>query len=85
MKPNINFVHMSPEDKQKSLLETRAGRPSDEPMWVFGFGLISPINGSCALTDSLKIKLLSNTKTKNLIIVVGDTCRLDVTDLKSQK
>ena len=29
---------MSPEDKQKSLLETRAGRPSDEPMWVFGFG-----------------------------------------------
>jgi len=38
MKPNINFVHMSPEDKQKSLLETRAGRPSDEPMWVFGFG-----------------------------------------------
>jgi cation transport protein ChaC len=38
MKPNINFVHMSPEEKQQSLLETRAGRPSDEPMWVFGFG-----------------------------------------------
>jgi cation transport protein ChaC len=31
-------VHMSPEEKQQSLLETRAGRPSDEPMWVFGFG-----------------------------------------------
>ena len=29
---------MSPEEKQQSLLETRAGRPSDEPMWVFGFG-----------------------------------------------
>ena len=38
MKPNINFVHMSPEKKQQSLLETRAGRPSDEPMWIFGFG-----------------------------------------------
>lgn len=38
MKPNINFVHMSPEEKQESLLETRAGRPRDEPMWVFGFG-----------------------------------------------
>jgi len=38
MKPNINFVHMSPEEKQQSLLETRAERPSDEPMWVFGFG-----------------------------------------------
>ena len=38
MKPNINFVHMSPEKKQQSLLETRAERPSDEPMWVFGFG-----------------------------------------------
>ena len=38
MKPNINFVHMSPEEKQQSLLETRAGRPKDEPMWVFGFG-----------------------------------------------
>jgi cation transport protein ChaC len=38
MKPNINFVHMSPEEKQQSLLETRAGRPSDEPMWIFGFG-----------------------------------------------
>lgn len=38
MKPNINFVHMSPEEKHQSLLETRAGRPRDEPMWVFGFG-----------------------------------------------
>ena len=38
MKPNINFVHMSPEEKQQSFLETRAGRPSDEPMWIFGFG-----------------------------------------------
>ena len=38
MKPNINFVHMSPEEKQQSLLETRAARPRDEPMWVFGFG-----------------------------------------------
>ncbi len=38
MKPNINFVHMSPEEKHQSLLETRAARPRDEPMWVFGFG-----------------------------------------------
>lgn len=38
MKPNINFVHMSPEEKHQSLLETQAARPSDEPMWVFGFG-----------------------------------------------
>lgn len=38
MKPNINFVHMSPDEKHQSLMETRAGRPKDEPMWVFGFG-----------------------------------------------
>ena len=38
MKPNINFVHMSPDEKHQSLMETRAGRPDDEPMWVFGFG-----------------------------------------------
>jgi len=38
MKPNIDFVRLPKEESHKILLETRAARPRDEPMWVFAFG-----------------------------------------------
>lgn len=38
MKPMIEYMRLSPEQRHQLLLETRAARPKDEPMWVFGFG-----------------------------------------------
>ena len=38
MKPNLTYTKLPPEESHRLLLETRAGRPKGEAMWVFGFG-----------------------------------------------
>ena len=38
MKPTLVYTKLPPEESHRLLLETRAGRPKDEAMWVFGFG-----------------------------------------------
>lgn len=36
--PQFEYVKLPEEEHRRRLHETRAARPKDEPMWVFGFG-----------------------------------------------
>ncbi len=38
MKPKLEYTRLPPEETHRLLLETRAARPKDQPMWIFGFG-----------------------------------------------
>ena len=38
MKPKFEHVRLPKEEAHRLLLEARAARPKDEPMWVFAFG-----------------------------------------------
>lgn len=37
-RPRLEYRKLSEETKFELLLQTKAARPADEPMWVFGFG-----------------------------------------------
>lgn len=38
MKPRFEYVRLPEGEARRLLIETRAARPKDEPMWVFAFG-----------------------------------------------